>query len=107
MKRIKHSALIICALVFGTGIVKGQQRQALALDPVLYHVFDADSLRGFDEEAARRSAIDERFTGPEFPVRMYQLKRRYINDKYNLVPAQHQHKESLSYIQDMYGRTSL
>lgn len=51
----------------------------------LYHVFDKDSLSGFDEEAARSSAISEQFLGDEFKVRMYQLKRNYINDKYALV----------------------
>jgi len=50
-----------------------------------YQFFNNDSLRGFDEDAARRSAISEGFVGQEFPVRMNILKRRYINDKFNLV----------------------
>ena len=49
--------------------------------------FNLDSLKGFDENAAARSALSEQFTGPEFKVRMYQLKRQYINNKYNLHPS--------------------
>lgn len=52
----------------------------------VYRVFNADSLAGFDEVAARTSAISEDFVGPELKVRMNQLKQRYINDKYNLWP---------------------
>ncbi|HQQ93130.1 MAG TPA: T9SS type A sorting domain-containing protein [Bacteroidia bacterium] len=47
--------------------------------------FDLDSLRGFDENAAARAAISEQFVGAELKVRMYQLKRHYINEKYGLV----------------------
>ncbi len=49
-------------------------------------VFDKDSLKGFEEDAARRSALSEHFFGSEYKVRMYQLKREYINNKYNLWP---------------------
>lgn len=62
--------------------------QRVENSPNIYHLFDIDSLRGFDEEAARRSAISEQFLGAEFKVRMYQLKRRYINDKFNLWPKE-------------------
>lgn len=46
--------------------------------------FDSDSLKGFDEAAARSSAISEQFYGAEFNIRMSQLKRRFINSKYGL-----------------------
>lgn len=45
-----------------------------------------DSLEGFDEEAARRSAISEQFLGKEFDVRISSLKRQYISNKYGLWP---------------------
>lgn len=81
-------SLWVFALVLAAGQAVAQQ--PLALDPVKYHVFDMDSLSGFDDAAARTSAITEGFVGDEFPVRMYQLKRRYINDKYNLwKPVKH------------------
>jgi gliding motility-associated-like protein len=85
MKRIKQLAFICCGLFLAAASMTAQQR--FALDPVVYHVFDPDSLKGFDEEAAKRSAIDEHFTGAEFPVRMFQLKRQFIDSKYNLRPV--------------------
>ena len=59
--------------------------QIADLDPKYFSKFDADSLAGFDETAARAATINEGFLGAEFRVHMYQLKRRYINDKYNLI----------------------
>jgi len=53
---------------------------------VRYQYFSNDSLKGFDEQAARLSAISEGFLGDEFPVRMNMLKRQYINAKYDLIP---------------------
>src|SRR5882724_9295273 len=49
-----------------------------------YQYFNNDSLAGFDEDLARRSAIHDGFLGEEYPVRMNQLKRQYINSKFNL-----------------------
>ncbi len=48
--------------------------------------FHGDSLAGFDEEAAKKSALSEGFFGNEFPVRMAQMKRSYINAKYGIQP---------------------
>ncbi len=56
------------------------------------HIFSSDSLAGFDEEAAKRSAISEGFLGEEFKVRMWGLKRNYINSKYNLVTKSNAYK---------------
>lgn len=44
----------------------------------------ADSLVGFDENAAKKAALSEGFLGSEFPVRMERLKREYINAKYGI-----------------------
>ncbi len=52
----------------------------------LSYLFNNDSLMGFDQPAAIRSAIDEQFLGKELKVRVFQLKRKFINDKYNLWP---------------------
>lgn len=57
----------------------------------LFSVFDKDSLAGFDENAARAQAIAERFLGPEFKIKMYRLKREYIDHKYGLVHAKPPH----------------
>jgi hypothetical protein len=46
--------------------------------------FTEDSLKGFEEEVAIRSTQTEGFTGNEFSIRMRQLKRQYVNTKYNL-----------------------
>lgn len=83
----KNVSLWIVALTLLCGL--GQAQQKFSLDPKLYHVFDRDSLRGFDEQAASAAAIAEGFTGREFPVRMYTLKRMYIDSKYNLRPVRH------------------
>jgi hypothetical protein len=58
--------------------------QYFSLDPIYYTVFSPDSLTGFDESAARQSAIDQGFLGSEFKVKMYNLKRDYIDRKYNI-----------------------
>ncbi|MBA3665699.1 MAG: gliding motility-associated C-terminal domain-containing protein [Bacteroidetes bacterium] len=49
------------------------------------YIFDTDSLSGFDEESAKLSALSDGFIGSEFKVRMFQMKRQYINAKYNIV----------------------
>jgi len=46
-----------------------------------------DSLKGFDEAAAKSSAISENFFNEELDVRIQQLKRIYIKDRYNLHPT--------------------
>jgi gliding motility-associated-like protein len=51
-----------------------------------YHIFDADSLKGFQEDAVRSAALNDHIYGSEFKVKMYYEKRRYINNKYDLWP---------------------
>lgn len=46
--------------------------------------FDTDSLKGFDETAAKSALFSEQYVGDEIYVKMYSLKRAYINDKYKL-----------------------
>ncbi len=58
------------------------------------YVFSVDSLIGFDETAAQNSAISEGFLGEEFKVRMWQLKRIYINSKYGITPKITKYKNS-------------
>lgn len=53
--------------------------------PFHQYAFASDSLAGFDEEAARNAALREEFVGEELKVRMFMLKRQFINNKYNLV----------------------
>ncbi|MCC6369513.1 MAG: gliding motility-associated C-terminal domain-containing protein [Bacteroidia bacterium] len=84
--KLKLNTLIAVFVLMGALITKNYAQEGRIFNPS--HIFDTDSLRGFDEEAARRSAISEQFLGSEFKVRMYQLKRKYISDKYNLLPKQ-------------------
>jgi gliding motility-associated-like protein len=67
------------------------------------YIFDKDSLVGFDEEAARRAIISEKFLGAEFKVRMFQTKRTYINDKYHLWPR----FSPAAYVPDVASRNSV
>ncbi|MDI1353408.1 MAG: gliding motility-associated C-terminal domain-containing protein [bacterium] len=60
--------------------------QYFSIDPIYYTIFDQDSLAGFDETAARASAISENFLGSEFKIKMYRLKREFIDNKYNISP---------------------
>lgn len=48
------------------------------------NLFDADSLKGFDEEAVRQNAFHAGYFGVEFKVFMNYAKRNFINEKYNL-----------------------
>lgn len=79
--------LLVAAIITYCGFANSAWSQVFALDPLYYTVFDQDSLMGFEESAARASAISENFLGSEFKVRMYRLKREYIDNKYNLVKA--------------------
>lgn len=72
----------VCLFII-TGSFKAQNLNFVP-PPFVYYAFDKDSLQGFDETAARLNAIQEQFLGSELKVRMYQLKRQFINDKFNL-----------------------
>jgi gliding motility-associated-like protein len=78
----KVITVCILALYLLCPSLKAQQYN---IDPIFYTIFDADSLRGFDETAARQSVIDEGSYGPEVKIKMYNLHREYINNKYDLV----------------------
>jgi gliding motility-associated-like protein len=82
---ILTAAFLICAIMLNKSFAQSPGKNFVP-SPIVYTIFDADSLKGFDEDAARRSAISENFLGAEFKVRMYKLKRQYINNKYNLWP---------------------
>lgn len=51
------------------------------------YVFSADSLSGFDENAAKQAAFATNAYGDEYKVFMYFAKRDYIKAKYNLPTA--------------------
>jgi gliding motility-associated-like protein len=82
MKNFRRISLIFCGLFLMAASLTAQR--SMYLEHMLNYKFNHDSLAGFDEAAASRSAIDEHFTGQEFPVRMFQLKRQFINAKYNI-----------------------
>ncbi len=48
------------------------------------YIFDEDSLKGFDWQMAQEIADKEKMTGFEYKFFMYNMKRAYINEKYNL-----------------------
>ncbi|WP_317897348.1 gliding motility-associated C-terminal domain-containing protein [Aurantibacillus circumpalustris] len=79
----KHKVLsIILALFLASS---GFKAQYFTIDPMYYHNFDKDSLAGFDEVSSRASAIQDQFLGSEFKIRMYELKRQFIDVKYHLI----------------------
>ncbi|MBL7919575.1 MAG: T9SS type A sorting domain-containing protein [Bacteroidia bacterium] len=86
MKRI----LSITVFLFFTQIGLAQNTKAIKHA----YIFSADSLQGFDEEAAKKSAISEGFLGEEFKIRMWGLKRVYINSKYGITPKVTKYKNS-------------
>ncbi|MEI6019911.1 MAG: hypothetical protein WCR21_02190, partial [Bacteroidota bacterium] len=87
----KRNTLIAALVLFILGFTSFnkaqnyQETRRFTVPSFVYQSIDPDSLKGFDDDAARASAISEGFLGQEFPVRMYRLKREYINNKYNLV----------------------
>ena len=87
MSKIKLTIPVL-ALVLLSICTKGwaqeSQNRNFSLDPMYRKVFDQDSLKGFDEQAARAGALSEGFFGSEFTVRLYNYKREYINNKYGL-----------------------
>ncbi|GIV27290.1 MAG: hypothetical protein KatS3mg027_1104 [Bacteroidia bacterium] len=52
--------------------------------PFVNYVFDADSLEGFNWEEANRIAQEEHLKGFDYKFFMYNMKRAFINEKYNL-----------------------
>jgi gliding motility-associated-like protein len=80
--KIKLSfTLVVLALLAFVNTGKAQYE----IDPIYYTQFSPDSLAGFDETAARASAINEQFLGSELKIKMYRLKREYIDNKYGIV----------------------
>lgn len=62
------------------------------------YIFDPDSLVGFNEKYAIMNAISEGYSGTELKVRLYQLKREYIQFKYNLAYNQPTFTQNLNLI---------
>jgi gliding motility-associated-like protein len=80
MKKHKLFTLILALFLVSNGVMA----QYFAINPEYYHIFDKDSLSGFNESEARTAAIQEGFRGSEFKIKMYRLKRDFIVEKYNL-----------------------
>jgi len=89
IKLFVFALLIACQAGFAQ-----TNKTAQTAQPMHNYIFTADSLAGFDETAARNSAISEGFLGEEFKVRMWQLKRQYVNTKYSIVHKVHKYKGS-------------
>lgn len=79
-----HKIFITSAIVFSIAGAKAQTMD-FPIEPKYYQVFDQDSLKGFDAPAARAAAISDGYLGSEFKIKMYQMQREFINNKYNLV----------------------
>lgn len=73
----KLFALIVFSLVFFNSFSQVNRNS------VLTYTFAADSLSGFNEEDAKKEALLNGFLGQEFEVYLYQVKRNFINKKYN------------------------
>lgn len=83
MSKINKSLLFL--FIASLAIFNKSWGQSPGLNPLVLHIFNQDSLRGFDENSARAIAINDRCFGNEFKVRMFQLKRQFVDNKYNLV----------------------
>ncbi|MGZ4044038.1 MAG: hypothetical protein ACXVO9_12610, partial [Bacteroidia bacterium] len=82
-----NKLMLLFILALTMGFNKGMaQVNKMASNHFSNYIFDPDSLSGFDEEAAKLSALSEGFYGSEFNVKMFRLKREYINAKYNIQP---------------------
>ena len=80
MKKIlPQFAFFFLAFLFISNFSKAQ-----APFEYLKHIFNSDSIRGFDEIEANHIAMDRGFFGSEYHVYMYHAKRGYINKKYNI-----------------------
>ncbi|MBI2721201.1 MAG: gliding motility-associated C-terminal domain-containing protein [Bacteroidetes bacterium] len=51
------------------------------------YIFSADSVAGFDEEAAKVAGLGEGLVGQEFKVYMFYKKRNFVNAKYYIKPS--------------------
>jgi gliding motility-associated-like protein len=80
-KKIIISLVSAFALLFVSGSINAQV-------PFKYlsYVFPSDSLAGFDEDAAKKEALNRGFFGSEYHVIMYSMKRNFINQKYGFTP---------------------
>jgi len=52
------------------------------------YIFSADSVAGFDEQAASVLATGYGLSGQEYKYYMYKQKRKYVNQKYSIVTKQ-------------------
>lgn len=82
MSKIKLSLTLLVFLLLSVG---NKTKAQFEIDPIYYYQFSEDSLVGFDENAARASAISEQFLGAELKIKMYRLKREYIDNKYGII----------------------
>jgi hypothetical protein len=95
-KNVKMIAVLGAVFTMAFGQISAQSSKVFNTGLKNY-VFSPDSLEGFDEQAARASAIDQGFVGDEFPVRMWQLKRTHINNKYGLWPVKSNNTKGMNY----------
>ncbi|MEI8137759.1 MAG: hypothetical protein WCH21_10590, partial [Bacteroidota bacterium] len=96
MKKMqKMIKLFVFALIMACQASFAQTNKAAQASPPMHaYIFSSDSLAGFEEEAARNTAISEGFLGEEFKVKMWQYKRAYVNAKYGITPKLHKYANS-------------
>src|SRR6478736_4094977 len=80
--KIKLSlTLVVLALLAFVNPGKAQYE----IDPIYNTRFSPDSLKGFDETAARVAALSNGCYGAETKVALCRMKRAYIDNKYGIV----------------------
>ncbi len=96
MKKMqKMMKLFVFALILACQASYAQTNKTAQTPPPFHtYIFSADSLAGFEEEAARNYAISDGFLGEEFKIKMWQLKRAYVNSKYGITPKIVKYKNS-------------
>ncbi|MCE3229125.1 MAG: Protein of unknown function precursor, partial [Bacteroidetes bacterium] len=90
MKTKKVFRLFVCALMlcfYSNQAQPGKTTGTSILDYYSNYIFTEDSLSGFDEPAARMSALNDGYIGKEFKVKMFYEKRLYVNNKYGIRPT--------------------
>jgi gliding motility-associated-like protein len=81
---ILTKAVIAVLFCLGFSVSAQNAAKSVAVDNFFNHVFDADSLQGFDESANSAAAVANGCYGNEFKVFMLRAKRQFINAKYNV-----------------------
>ncbi|MBN8694129.1 MAG: gliding motility-associated C-terminal domain-containing protein [Bacteroidetes bacterium] len=78
---VKKLAFLLVALVLSATNANAQFEHP---NVAPNYIFSADSIKGFDENAASAAILADDYVGDEYKVMMYYMKRDFVKAKYNL-----------------------